>query len=273
MNKARKIVSAVIGTAIAVITLTSCGPVLDGSGTPTTISYEHENFTSFSINGAAAVSIRQEGSDYSVSVTIDNNLQDKVDCRVSGSSLVVGLDQGYNYRNVTMSAEITIPAAVQPTAINMSQASRGTVLISNTGNFAVTMSGAAILNIGSDWTSTGSLTFDLEGASRVSISDGLSNSGLVTVKIYDASYLSLGTGSSNGGGLSASLSSAGNLEMGRYEVSDITVSLKDASRGAVKTNNGSLQGSLTGASSLIYYGNPSTNTVSVQGASTIMSGI
>lgn len=262
----------VLGSAALLLALASCSQAVEGSGNTVDVNYDFDSFNGFDLRGAVVAEVEQTGTDYSVTITIDDNLTKYVVSQVSGGILKIGLDRAHSYQNLHFSALIRIPESVEPVSLTVAEAAKVNLDISNSGNFVLSASEAAAVNIASGWTSSGTTDYSLQEASRVIAGDGVSNNGDININLRDASSLEFSTGSANGGNLDLSLNEASRLYMGLYEVKNIDISAGSASTATVNSVGGNITGKLTEASSLVYRGTPSNVAVTASGASTLIDG-
>ncbi len=89
--------------------LVSCTKdVIDGSGEITTQSRDVGPFNAIRSEGVFTVTITR-GAAHSVEITADNNIVGKVRTQVAGNELRLYLDNDYNYGEVHLQANITVP--------------------------------------------------------------------------------------------------------------------------------------------------------------------
>jgi hypothetical protein len=263
-----------LGASVLLLALAfaSCSQQIEGSGVAVELNYDLDSFNSFDLRGAVDADIEQTGTDYSVTITIDDNLTDYVESRVDRGVLKIGLDRLYSYRNLHFTALIRIPSDVDPSSLTVAEAARVDMNISSTDSFILSAAEASIVNVAPGWVSSGNLDFSLQDASQVTIGDSAANNGGININLRDASSLELGSGTSNSGNLDIYLGEASRLYMGTYEVADVEISARKASTATVRSSGGSITGSLYEASSLTYRGTPSSVSVSTSGASRVFDG-
>ena len=203
-----------------------------------TRSFDLAGFDSVNVSNAIAATIKQ-GESYSVSVTADDNLWDRLQVRTIGKTLDIGLQPGaYNITHI--SAEITMPALSK---LSLSGASQGNI---------------------SGFKSTSGLTMDLSGASRAS---GDAQSGSANVSLSGASNVSLNGGASS---LSLDASGASRADLPNFPVDKASVTLSGASNANLNVKS-NLDYDLSGASHLTYTGQPSVGKSNTSGASSAQS--
>jgi len=239
MKKAVIIIAIVVAVAaICTVLILRVWPgVLIGSGNLETEDYDFANFTRIEISSAFQFEIKQSSS-YSINVTGDDNVIDYVQVSQEGQTLKIRLGTVTSLRLVTLRASVTIP---QLRGLIVSGASRGTV---------------------SDFNSTEGLNITVSGASRVT---GDITAGDVEFDISGASTIQL-EGSADD--MIAGVSGASRLSLGDFTVNDANVNISGASTGTINLD-GRLDANVSGASTLLYTGEPTMGTINVSGASTL----
>jgi hypothetical protein len=229
------VIAAVVGAVL--ISLRFWPGVLIGSGNLETEHYDYGNFTRVEISSAFEFEIKQSSS-YSINVTADDNVMDYIQVSQDGPTLKIRLGTVPGLRLVTLRALITIP---QLRGLTVSGASRGTVSdFSSTEDLDVTVSGAS--RVTGDITA-GNVKFDISGASTIQLE-----------------------GSAND--MAADVSGASRFSLDDFIVSNADVDFSGASSGTVNLN-GRLDADVSGASTLLYIGEPAMGTINVSGASTL----
>ncbi len=214
------------------------GVLITGSGRTVTKSLDLTGFDAVDVSNAIRVNIKQ-GEAYSVSVTADDNLWDRLQVRTSGQTLQIGMEPAA-YNNTHISAEITMPAL---TRLSLSGASQGSI---------------------SGFQSTAGLTLELSGASRVS---GDARAGAANFGLSGASNISL-TGAADSLRLDAS--GASKAQLTDFPLNQANVTLSGASNANLSVKN-NLDYDLSGASHLTYSGKPVVGKSSTSGASSVQS--
>lgn len=210
---------------------------LVGSSALVTQEYDFDDFTAVQAGGAFRVNVTQ-GDEYSVAVTVNENVAPHLQVEQSGGTLRLGLENLWNYRNVTLEAEITMP---ELRGIALSGASHGTISgFSSDANFSANLSGASSLQ--GDITA-GNAAVEGSGAAKIEL-----------------------TGA--GGDLRLNLSGASNAELGDFPVQDADVEASGASHALVNVT-GRLDANASGASSIRYVGDPELGTIRESGGSSV----
>jgi hypothetical protein len=175
---------------------------------------------------------------YSVAVTVNENLVERLDVGVSGDTLRIYLNPGIA-RNAVLKAKVTMP---ELTGLNLSGASRTTLSGFNSDkSLKAEVSGASTLR--------GDLTcddaqFDVSGASKTQLQ-----------------------GSAQG--LNIRASGASTVSFGSFNSKDTVVNASGASNVTVAAS-GSLDVEASGASTVRYAGEPAKFKVNSSGASSVV---
>jgi hypothetical protein len=238
-----------LAAAFAVVFLASCslpdvvvnsiGDSITGSGNLVTLEQPFEDFQRVNISHAFQAEVTQ-GDTYSVVITIDDNLEQYLEVRVDGDTLQVGFDRNgpFAMRNTTMRAQITMPELT-----------------------GITSSGASQVRV-SGFLSDKDLRVDVSGASTVR---GQIDTGDLNADVSGASRLEL-TGQGQDGNITVSGASQANL--GDFRMESVTVEASGASRAEVYAS-GRLDAEASGASTVLYSGDPTLGRTNTSGASTI----
>lgn len=234
------------------------GESVAGSGELVTESYDLADFTSVDVGHAFDAAIAR-ADEYSVAVTVDDNILENVDVRLDGDTLRIDMKGNDSYRNVTMDAAITMPVLSHLKLSGASSAMLG--LFDSTEPLKVELEGASRVDC-SDMTS-GSAVFDLEGASKAVCREV--TTGETEIALQGASSLSL-TGS--GGNADISAKGASTVDLGGFSVANATVKLEGASTAIVNTD-GMLDVDLAGSSDVRYLGEPTLGDVKMSGDSSL----
>lgn len=202
-----------------------------------TEEFKLSDFSSVSAGGIFEIEIIQDKS-YSVSITADENLFKNLKVDKDGEILKIGQSKhvGWFSKITTPKARITMPVLK---GLKLSGASKGTVSrFSSSEDFELNLSGASRLtgNI-----TAGDAELNLSGASSVEL-----------------------IGSAKDVIISAS--GASHVDLGGLAVKKVAVKLSGASHSTVNTE-GTLDARLSGASHLIWIGNPVMGDIRASGAS------
>jgi Putative auto-transporter adhesin, head GIN domain len=228
---------------VVVLLLSGCcalpfGMQLVASGPLVTKDYDLGNFTAVNAGSAFQVEITRSDK-YGVSVTVNENLVERLDIGVSGSTLHIGLKSGYGISGAaTMRAKVTLPELA---GLDLSGASHTTVSGFNSDRSLKTqVSGASTL--GGDLT-CGDAQFDVSGASKVQL-----------------------TGSAQDQSVEAS--GASTVDLSNFASKNTVVSASGASKVSVAPS-GTLTVEASGASAVRYSGEPAKLKTNSSGASTV----
>lgn len=232
------IVWGLMAEALLVLGLmVGCGFVLTGSGNLKTKEYAFSDFNRVEVSSAFEFEISRSSS-YSISITADDNVIEKVQVTKEGDTLKIGLETIPRLGSLTLKAVITMP---QLRGLAISGASRGTI---------------------SDFSSADDVDIKVSGASKI---EGNIIAGDVDFNISGASIVRL-QGSAKD--MVANVSAASHFHLGDFTVNNANVTLSGASTGAVNVN-GRLDTNLSGASKLSYIGEPTMGTINTSGASAL----
>ena len=228
------VVAAGISTALI---LKGLPGIVVGSGNLETQGYDFADFTAVEVSSAFQFEIT-ESSTFSVNVTADDNVISYVRVSREGQTLTISLPRVGGLRFVTLKASI---AMSQLGGLTVSGASRGTV---------------------SGFSSTEDLDITVSGASRVT---GDITAGDVRFSVSGASTMEL-EGAAND--MVAEVSGASRLNLEDFPVDNADVNISGASTGTINLT-GRLDANVSGASTLLYIGEPTMGDISVTGASTL----
>jgi hypothetical protein len=194
-------------------------------------------------------------------MTMDDNLFDHLLVSKEGEALSIGLKPGYNYhyQSLTLRAQIQLPDLYE---VQLGGATRSTIRGFNLSHkFAIEISGtssAEIVNM-----SAGDFEAEISGASKLG--------GSATVN-GDARFIVSGASTATLAGHANDLvidaSGASTAELSEFTVHNARVDLSGASRATINLD-GRLDADLSGASALLYIGEPTMGEISVTGGSTL----
>jgi hypothetical protein len=239
MKKAGIIIAVVVvvGAICAGLVLRGWSGVLTGSGNLETEEYAFVNFTRVEVSSAFEFQIRQSSS-HSVNVTADDNVIDHVQISQDGQTLKIRVGGAPSFRRVTLKASVTMP---ELSGLTVSGASRGTVSNFNcTEAVSIAVSGAS--RVEGDFTA-GDIGFDVSGASAIELEGSADD--MVTI-----------------------VSGASTFNLGDFTVNNANVNISGASTGTINLD-GRLDANVSGASTLLYIGDPLMGNINVSGASTL----
>ncbi|QNT75523.1 head GIN domain-containing protein [Dehalogenimonas etheniformans] len=230
-----------------------------GRGPTETRSLDFSEFTKVEVSSTFDVEIIRDAS-YSVSVTTNQNIFDYLDFERNGDTLKIKLKNG-NYTVASLKARVAMPqiASLQVTVASSAALSGFT---SNEG-LKLAASGASSIEL--DGIKCGDVNSTISGASKIR---GSLESGNTVFNVSGASNISF---SGRGQDLNMAVSGASRATLKEFVTASAKVNFSGASNGDVNTS-GRLDVTLSGASSLKYYGNPTMGDVNVTGASTLNKG-
>ncbi|HJX69099.1 MAG TPA: DUF2807 domain-containing protein [Dehalococcoidia bacterium] len=240
MKKAVIIIAIVVAVAaICTVLILKVWPgVLVGSGNLETEQYAFGNFTRVEISSAFVFEIGYSDS-YGINVTVDDNVMDYVQVTQEGQTLKIRLRTVPFLRRVTLRASVAMP---ELSGVTVSGASVGTVSgFSSTEGLNITVSGASIIVEGD--ITAGDIGFDVSGASIVQLEGSADD-------------------------MVAVVSGASTFNLDDFTVNNAVVNVSGASTGIINLD-GRLDANVSGASTLLYIGDPVMGTINVSGASTL----
>ena len=212
---------------------------ITGSGNIVTIEEAFSDFESLDISHAFKVEVVQ-GDRYRVVFHVDDNFVDDLEIVQQGAVLRIGLKPEFRgeFTNGTLEAEITMP---ELSSIEVSGASQAEVLgFASNSPFAGKVSGASVLR---GEIEAGDTRLDVSGASSAELSG-------------------------HGDGLTVDVSGGSSVDLANYPVMDALIDASGASSVTVFVS-GALSASASGASSVIYLGDPTLGSINISGASNI----
>jgi hypothetical protein len=249
----------------AAVTLAAAGcsffPTVEGSGFPKTTSYNEAGFTRLSADHAFKVHVIPDTA-FSVTVTCDDNIVPYLVVDTTGDAIRVGLLDGYNYRQVILSAEVHMPSLAGMSLSGASEARVDTGFVSQ-APLAVNLSGASAIEIAA--LTCGPLTADVSGASTFS-AQTLTAASLSAVVSGGSTMSASGTTA----GETLNVSGASTVRLQGLTSSHASVTLSGASKAYVNAGSGQITLSASGVSTLYYAGNPTFVINDLSGGSTIL---
>ncbi len=233
---------ATLSRAVAGLLLPGCIVVqsdssITGSGHLVTTTLDHTGFTGVAAGSAFHVTITR-AEQWSVAITVDDNLADYVEVTQSKDKLRIGLKPNVGIRQATLKAAVTLP---ELTDLELGGASRATV-----GGFS----------------SERSLEVEVSGASHL---EGDVKSGDTRVEASGASHVKLQGQARN---LKVKASGASQVNLEQYGSEDTVVTASGASH-VVVSPRGKLEVEAAGASSVRYAGTPTSVNSHTSGASSV----
>jgi len=219
------------------VTRVARGVTLRGSGNLVTQEMNLQDFTHLDISHAFVTDVRQSDT-YRVEITVDDNLVDHLDVSKRGDTLYVGMDDISLIGDATMRATITMPSLEGLEA---------------SGATKVTVTG---------FRSSAALDIEVSGASSV---QGELDCGDVHMRVSGASSVTL-----DGAGRNANIgvSGASRARLEGFALQNVTVEASGASSATVNVA-GRLDAEASGASTVLYAGNPQLGRIEESGASSV----
>jgi len=213
--------------------LAGCGGQTTGSGTLVTESYDYSGFTMIEADSGFGLIIKQSQS-YKIEVTTDDNILDRLDISMTGTTLQLSLSGSIS--PTVMRAEISMP---EIEGFNLSGGAKAAISGFNSNKpFSVTLTeGSALVG---DIVS-GDAGFGISGGSMVTL-----------------------TGS--GKDLMVRSSEGSELTLDEFPVNNADINIDSGGRSFFNVN-GKLDTVLTGGSELYYTGEPELGEVNVSGGS------
>jgi hypothetical protein len=246
--KARILLSAALGSSLLLgcSLVPNVGEILSevsvsGSGNVITKEFDLRDFDRVEVSGAFVARVAQ-GESYSVVVGVDENLEQHLRVQVEGDTLKVGMVPNLSILGMaTREVEIIMPELA---GLELSGATQSTISgFESTADLSVEVSGAS--KLGGD-IQAGDASVEASGASTVDLSGSADSLELV-------------------------VSGASTADLSEFAVNDANVEASGASRATVNAS-GRLDAETSGASHVVYLGNPTLGSIQTSGASTIAPG-
>jgi hypothetical protein len=249
---------------LAAVALLAAGcsffPAIEGSGFPRMMSYNYANFSRVTIEHPFKVRIVPD-TKFSVSVTCDDNIVPYLVVENVFDTVKVSLQNGYNYRQVILAAEIHMPAL---SSLSLSGASEARVEsgFASSAPLRISVSGASTADLSA--IACGSLNVDVSGASSLAIPNLSTNA--LSANVSGASSLSA---QGSAGAEALNVSGASSAQLAYCAATQANVTLSGASKGWVNVGAGQIVLSVSGASTLYIMGNPLFVINELSGLSTV----
>lgn len=241
----------------SVLILTGCvrRDMSEKNGPFTTQTYDYTGFTGIDIGSSLKLEVTPATS-YNVTITAGKKQLDRIHVSQTGDILKITMDGWFfGWWGSDPKVTITMPTLKK---LNLSGASEGTATgFKSDEDLSVKVSGASDLQMDLE---AGYFTADISGASSVKGRLISTNS---DIELSGASDIDL-TGS--GGDIKLHGSGASTASLSYFPVNNADIEFTGASNGSLDIS-GRMDVSLSGASSLNYYGNPTLGRTEVTGAS------
>lgn len=227
-----------------------------GSGKTETRKFDHTGFTKLDIGAAFEYDVSRADT-YAISITLDDNLFQYLDIEESDDTLHIRFKPQASIRfDATHKASIAMPDL---RGLDGSGASKGKVSGFNvTHPLKISLSGASSLS--AENIKAGDTELEISGASK--LAGGLTAAQL-KINLSGASQLEL-KGTATDIEIEASGASAARLD--DFAIVNADVNLSGASNATIRIS-GRLEGELSGASKLLYIGNPTLGKMNTSGGS------
>jgi hypothetical protein len=220
--------------------LAGCGTVsITGSGNVVTQEEAITGFDRVDASQGFQVDV-SKGDTFRVVIRVDDNVVEHLEVAKKGDTLRIGLKQNRSYRlkNVTLEAEVTMPALVR---LDLSGGSHATLTgFASTEDFNADLSGGSHLRGDIE---AGDANFDLSGGS----------------------HLTLGGSAQD---LRLDASGGGQIDLGNFPVVDANVELSGGGRATVNPS-GRLDVDASGGSHVTYVGNPTLGDIDTSGGASV----
>ncbi|HSW58566.1 MAG TPA: head GIN domain-containing protein [Dehalococcoidales bacterium] len=226
-----------------------------GTGPQVTRTYEHKDFSEIEISSAIRFDITH-AENYSLVMSAPENLVNYLDIKKSGSTLIIRLKPG-SYSNSEIRASITTPDL---NSLTISGASRGSARgFVSKENLSINCSGASQLEVD---IMSGKAIVEISGASKLT---GTLSSPDIRFNISGASKADI-EGSAERSNLA--ISGASRFNSPSFKMKDCAVNVTGASNATIYAS-GTLDIDASGASKVVYSGNPEIRGLKVSGASRV----
>jgi hypothetical protein len=249
--------SVILGVTLLVSACNGIGPVVIGSSQMETGEFDMKDFNKVDVGGYCKLDVSQSDS-YSVTITANQNLFDYLTVINDNGTLKINLKPFHTFNFVKMDVRITMPAL---NGLQLSGASRGEVTgFVSTNDLNVDISGASKMNLND--IEAGDTSFEISGASTLTGNIKVTE---IDFNISGASTVEL-KGSANMVDVQAS--GASTVRLADFPTGRAKFNLSGASNGTTDVSD-KLDIILSGASRLVYSGNPNLGSISISGASTL----
>jgi hypothetical protein len=258
VNLKKFLLCSILVTIVSITPTISCSEDVTGSGELMTLEMDYEDFERIEVSYGFDVEITSADA-YKVNIIIDEILVEYLNVKKSGGTVYIGLKSGYNYMKQIRRAEITLPKLNR---LDLSGASEGLISgFSTTSDMSFELSGASHLNIKN--LKTGTADLNLSGGSKVI---GTIEAERGEFDLSGASDLEI-----SGSAPEISIQASGDSEVKLTDFPTVSadVELSSGSNAEIYVS-GKLSIDLSGASKLIYSGDPKLGSIDVSGSSSIL---
>lgn len=258
VNLKKLLLCLALFTIIGITPMISGCEAVTGSGEPMTLEMDYEDFERIEAGYGFDVEITRADT-YKVNIIIDEVLVEYLNVKKSGGTVYIGLKSGYNYMEQIRRAEITLPKLNR---LELSGGSEGIISgFSTTNDISFELSGASQLNMNNLKADT--VDLNISGASKVI--------GTIEAKRgeFDLSGASKLEISGSAPEISIEASGDSEVKLTDFPTVDADVELSGGSNAEIFVS-GRLSIDLSGASKLIYSGDPKLGSIDVSGSSSIL---
>ena len=210
---------------------------MTGSGNLITETFSYSDFTKIEAHNGFQLELTKS-SIFSVEITADDNIQEHIEVKQSGETIIIRLRGVLSLISGQLKAKITMPELYY---LDLSGGSRASITgFSSSHGFSAGLSGGS--RVEGDMTAADA-DFDLSGGSQVVL-----------------------TGSADD--LDVNGSGGSQLDLEAFSVNNADINLSGGSRATVSVD-GTLDVNLSGGSKVIYTGEPTLGDIDLSGGSTI----
>lgn len=214
------------------------GDTVTGSGVMVTRSFEFTDFDALEFGHAFSAEVTR-GDRFNVSITIDDNLLDRLEAGQQDRTVAIGLERSTSTRRATLEVRITMPLLAR---LELGGASHARLEgFDDAGELIVHVSEASVV---SGALRAERVDFDVSGASRIELTGAATRASL------------RGSGASS-------------FTLRSFTLRECTVDLSGASSAEVTVTEDISAVDLSGASRLVYYGSPTLGRTITSGGSMI----
>jgi len=104
----RSVLVAVVISGLGLSSLSGCSETISGSSVMVVVNYDYANFNRISTTRGCYTTVKQSNQ-FSVAVSINENLQSFLQVTEANGTLSIGLREGENYENAQLGATIMMP--------------------------------------------------------------------------------------------------------------------------------------------------------------------
>ena len=221
---------------LMLLLLVGCGVIVTGSGNLETETFNYNDFAVIEVHNGFQVDLKKS-SDFSIEITIDDNLQEYLEVNKSGNTLIIRMQQNRVYPSSTLSAKITMPDISRLDLSGGSQADVAGFNLSH--DLSIELSGGSRIN---GDISAADIDLDLSGGSRIELVGAADN-------------------------LVADGSGGSHLGLGSFPVGSANIKISGGGEATIDVS-GTLDLDLSGGSIVLYSGEPKLGDIDLSGGST-----